>query len=153
MFFCRCVFCRAFLACCWLFSVRVGTLSRVTNGRHRQALATVFCVFWLNLCLLTLGRKIAEVGEMASARGGGKVFFCRCVFCRAFLACCWLFSVRVGTLSRVTNGRHRQALATVFCVFWLNLCLLTLGRKIAEVGKMLKRHWMLHSCREQDKAL
>ena len=59
----------------------MGTLSRVTNGRHRQALATVFCVFWLNLCLLTLGRKIAEVGEMASecARWREGVFLSVCV--------------------------------------------------------------------------
>ena len=49
------------------------------------------------------------------------VLFWRVVGCSG---CAW-------ELKRVTNGRDRQALATVFCVFWLNLCLLTLGRKIA----------------------
>jgi hypothetical protein len=44
-------------------------LKRVTNGRDRQGLRRSF-VFLVDLCLLTLGRKIAWVRETASARGG-----------------------------------------------------------------------------------
>ena len=45
----------------------------------------------------------------------GRYFFCRCVFCRAFLACCWLFRVRVGTLACDKWKRSASACDGLLC--------------------------------------